>query len=160
LFNRVILVGRLVADPEVRYTPEGIPIASFRLAVDRPTRRGMERQTDFIRIVTFRRLAEFVQSYLTKGRLVLVEGRLQVNSYTDRMGQRRTAVDVIAYNVQFMDRKPEGIAPAAPSVAPSAGFPSPLETPDIPPEQDVPIDDIVLDELPPPEDEEGNEFPF
>jgi single-strand DNA-binding protein len=120
----------------------------------------MERQTDFIRIVTFRRLAEFVQSYLTKGRLVLVEGRLQVNSYTDRMGQRRTAVDVIAYNVQFMDRKPEGIAPAAPSVAPSAGFPSPLETPDIPPEQDVPIDDIVLDELPPPEDEEGNEFPF
>jgi single-strand DNA-binding protein len=159
LFNRVILVGRLVADPEVRYTPDGIPIASFRLAVDRPTRRGMERQTDFIRIVTFRRLAEFVQSYLTKGRLVLVEGRLQVNSYTDRMGQRRTAVDVVAFNVQFMDRKPEGVTPAAPSVASGAGFPSSLEPMDILPEQDVPIDDIVLDELPPPE-EEGNEFPF
>ena len=160
MFNRVILVGRLVADPEIRYTPDGIPIASFRLAVDRPTRRGMEKQTDFIRVVTFRRLAEFVQSYLTKGRLVLVEGRLQVNSYTDRMGQRRTAVDVIAFTVQFMDRKPEGVAPAAPPIATSPSFPSPLESADILPEQDVPIDDIVLDELPPPEDEEGSEFPF
>ena len=156
MFNRVILVGRLVADPEVRYTPDGIPIASFRLAVDRPPRRGMERQTDFIRIVTFRRLAEFVQSYLKKGRLVLVEGRLQINSYTDRMGQRRTAVDVVAFNVQFMDKKPEGVPFSAPSVA---GFPSSLEPMDILPEQDAPIDDIVLDELPPPE-EEGSEFPF
>lgn len=161
MFNRVILVGRLVADPEVRYTPSGVPVVSFRLAVDRPTRRGMERQTDFIRIVTFRRLAEFAQSYLTKGRLVLVEGRLQVNSYTDRMGQRRTAVDVIAFNVQFMDRKPEGVAPAAPSAsAASTGFPSPLETAELLPEQDVPIDDIVLDELPPFDEEESNEFPF
>ncbi|MCS7186767.1 MAG: single-stranded DNA-binding protein [Armatimonadetes bacterium] len=158
MFNRVILVGRLVADPEIRYTPDGIPVASFRLAVDRPTRRGMERQTDFIRIVTFRRLAEFAQSYLTKGRLVLVEGRLQVSNYTDRMGQRRTSVDVIAFAIQFMDRKPEGVAPTMPSVA--TGYPTPLES-DILPDQDVPIDDSVLEELPPFEEEEGaEEFPF
>lgn len=158
MFNKVILVGRLVADPEVRYTPDGIPIASFRLAVDRPTRRGMEKQTDFIRIVTFRKLAEFAHSYLTKGRFVLVEGRLQVNSYIDRTGQRRTSVDVIAFAIQFMDRKPEGVAPAAPTVA--GGYPTPLES-DILPEQDVPIDDAILEEIPPAEDEEGKgEYPF
>lgn len=157
LFNRVILVGRLVADPEVRYTPNGIPVASFRLAVDRPVRRGAEKQTDFIRVVTFRRLAEFAQSYLTKGRLVLVEGRLKVNSYTDRMGQRRTSVDVIAFTVQFMDRKPEGVSPAAPSTA--SGYPIPLES-DFLPEQDVPVEDEILEELPPIDDEETEEFPF
>lgn len=159
MFNRVILVGRLVADPEIRYTPEGIPIASFRLAVERPTRKGMEKQTDFIRIVTFRRLAEFAQSYLTKGRLVLIEGRLQVSNYTDRMGQRRTSVDVIAFTVQFMDRKPEGIAPTVPPFA--SAYPTPLES-DFLPEQDVPIDNSVLEDLPPfEEEEEGTgEFPF
>ncbi|MCX7642758.1 MAG: single-stranded DNA-binding protein [Armatimonadetes bacterium] len=158
MFNRVILVGRLVADPEIRYTPDGIPVASFRLAVDRPTRRGMEKQTDFIRIVTFRRLAEFAQSYLTKGRLVLVEGRLQVSNYVDRMGQRRTSVDVIAFAIQFMDRKPEGVAPTTPPVI--SGYPTPLES-DILPEQDMPIDDSVLEELPPFEEEDGTEeFPF
>lgn len=158
MFNRVILVGRLVADPEVRYTTTGVPVASFRLAVDRPTRKGMERQTDFIRVVTFNRLAEFAQSYLTKGRLVLVEGRLQVNSYTDRMGQRRTSVDVVALTVQFMDKKPEGVGPTAPPV--SGTYPAPLES-DFLPEQDVPIDDTVLEDLPPFEEEEGtDEFPF
>jgi len=157
MFNRVILVGRLVADPEIRYTPDGIPVVSFRLAVDRPTRRGTERQTDFIRIVAFRRLAEFAHSYLTKGRLVLVEGRLQVSNYIDRMGQRRTSIDVIAFAIQFMDRKPEGAAPTAPTV--TGGYPTPLES-DILPEQDVPIDDAILEELPPPEEEEGEEFPF
>jgi single-strand DNA-binding protein len=127
--------------------------------VDRPTRRGTERQTDFIRIVTFRRLAEFAQNYLTKGRLVLVEGRLQVNSYTDRMGQRRTAVDVIAFTVQFMDRKPEGVAPTAASAVAGTSFPAPIE-PDALPEQDVPIDEVVLDELPLPDEEGSEEFPF
>jgi len=157
MFNRVILVGRLVADPEIRYTPSGIPIASFRLAVDRPTRRGMEKQTDFIRIVAFRRLAEFAHSYLTKGRLVLVEGRLQVSNYVDRLGQRRTSVDVIAFAIQFMDRKPEGVTPASPVL--EGNYPAPLES-DILPEQDVPIDDAILEELPPPDEEEVEEFPF
>ncbi|MCS7263281.1 MAG: single-stranded DNA-binding protein [Armatimonadetes bacterium] len=157
MFNRVILVGRLVADPEIRYTPDGIPIASFRIAVDRPTKKGLERQTDFIRIVTFRRLAEFAQSYLTKGRLVLVEGRLQVSNYTDRMGQRRTSVDVIAFTVQFMDKKPEGAMPAVPPVV--GAYPTPLES-DFLPEQDVPVDDSVLEDLPPFEEEGTEEFPF
>ncbi len=156
MFNRVILVGRLVADPEVRYTPDGIPIATFRLAVNRPVRRNAEQQVDYIRIVTFRRLAEFAQSYLTKGRLVLVEGKLRTRSYNDRMGQRRVATEIWADTIQFMERRPEGIAPAAPPV--SGGFPTPLES-DFLPEQDMPIDDTVLEELPPPE-EEGEEFPF
>lgn len=156
MFNRVILVGRLVADPEVRYTPDGLPIASFRLAVNRPTRRGMEQQADFIRIVTFRRLAEFAQSYLAKGRLVLVEGKLRTRSYTDRMGQRRAMTEIWADNIQFMERKPEGVAPAAAAT----GLPMPLESVDLP-EQDVPLDDAILDELPLPEEEEGtDEFPF
>lgn len=158
MFNRVILVGRVVADPEIRYTSEGIPVAIFRLAVDRPAWKRTEKQTDFIRIVTFRRLAEFSQNYLTKGRLILVEGRLRVSSYTDRMGQRRTSVDVLAATIQFMDRKPEGIAPAPPSIA--GGYPTPLES-EILPEQDVPIDDEILEELPPDEGEmESEEFPF
>lgn len=154
-FNRVILVGRLVADPEMRYTPEGIPIALFRLAVDRPTRRGTERQTDFFRIVTFRRLAEFVHSYLTKGRLILVEGRLQTRSYTDQAGMRRVATEIIASSIQFMDRKPEGITPPAPSA------PTPLEI--TAPEQDVPLDDELLQDLPSLEAEEegqAGEQPF
>jgi single-strand DNA-binding protein len=117
----------------------------------------MEKQTDFIRIVAFRRLAEFAHSYLTKGRLVLVEGRLQVNNYIDRMGQRRTSVDVIAFAIQFMDRKPEGVTPAPSAM--EGGYPTPLES-DILPEQDVPIDDAILEELPPPDEGEAEEFPF
>jgi len=117
----------------------------------------MEKQTDFIRIVAFRRLAEFAHSYLTKGRLVLVEGRLQVSNYVDRLGQRRTSVDVIAFAIQFMDRKPEGVTPASPVL--EGNYPAPLES-DILPEQDVPIDDAILEELPPPDEEEVEEFPF
>jgi len=73
------------------------------------------------------------------------------------MGQRRTSVDVIAFVIQFMDRKPEGVTPAPPAMA--GGYPTPLES-DILPEQDVPIDDAILEELPPPEEEEAEEFPF
>ena len=87
----------------------------------------------------------------------MVEGRLQVNNYIDRMGQRRTSVDVIAFAIQFMDRKPEGVTPAPSAM--EGGYPTPLES-DILPEQDVPIDDAILEELPPPDEEEAEEFPF
>ncbi len=157
MFNRVILVGRLVADPEVRYTPDGIPIAIFRIAVNRPVRRGAEQQVDYFRIVTFRRLAEFAQSYLTKGRLILVEGKLRTRSYNDAMGQRRTTTEIWADAVQFMERRPDTVPPVAPSVA--SNFPVPLED-EVLPEQDMPVDDAVLEDLPPFLEEEEGEHPF
>jgi single-strand DNA-binding protein len=114
MYNRVILVGRLTADPDLRYTPSGTPVASFRLAVDRPAPRteGGEKQTDFINIVAWRQQAEFATNYLTKGRLVLVEGRLQVRQWTTPDGQRRWATDVICSRVQALERRREEAGPA------------------------------------------------
>ena len=107
-YNRIILVGRLTRDPELRATPDGISVERFALAVDRGMRAGEERQTDFFDIVAFRQLADNVANYVTKGRLVLVEGRLQTRSYTDREGNRRKAYEVIADTVRFLERPREG----------------------------------------------------
>lgn len=104
MLNRVILIGRLTRDPELRYTGSGIPVANFSLAVDRPyTNQQGERETDFIRVVVWRKLAEVCAKNLGKGRLVAVEGRLQVNSYEAQDGSKRQATDVIAENVRFLD---------------------------------------------------------
>lgn len=109
MLNRVILIGRLVADPELRYTQSGIGVANFRLAVDRPfTNREGERETDFIDVVAWRKLAEVCAHNLTKGRLVGVEGRLQVRSYDDSQGIRRRVAEVVADNVHFLDRPRDG----------------------------------------------------
>lgn len=104
MLNRIILIGRLVRDPELRYTPNGVATTSFSLAVDRPflNQKG-ERETDFIDIVTWRKLAETVASHLGKGRLVAVEGRLQLRSYETAEGQRRRVSEVVAENVRFLD---------------------------------------------------------
>lgn len=102
--NSVNLIGRLVQDPELRYTPaEGVAVANFTLAVDRPflNQKG-EREADFIRIVTWRKLAESCARNLTKGRQVAVEGRLQIRSYDDREGIRRIAAEVVARSVHFL----------------------------------------------------------
>ena len=109
MLNRVILIGRLVQDPELRYTPAGVPVARFTLAVNRPflTRQG-EREADFIDIVVWQKQAETCSSYLGKGRLVAVEGRLQVRSYEDSQGVRRRAAEVVAESVRFLDRAKEG----------------------------------------------------
>ncbi|MBZ4687749.1 MAG: single-strand DNA-binding protein [Clostridia bacterium] len=104
MLNRVILIGRLTRDPELRYTGSGIPVATFSLAVDRPfTNQQGERDTDFIRIVTWRKLAETCANNLGKGRLVAVEGRLQIRNYEDREGITRQAAEVIAGTVRFLD---------------------------------------------------------
>lgn len=105
MLNKVVLIGRLVQDPELRYTPaEGVAVANFTLAVDRPfSNQKGERDTDFIRIVTWRKQAENCASHLSKGRLVAVEGRLQVRSYEDREGIKRTAAEIVARNVVFLD---------------------------------------------------------
>ena len=104
LLNKVILIGRLTREPELRYTGSGIPVANFSLAVDRPyTNQQGERETDFIRIVVWRKLAEVCAKNLGKGRLVAVEGRLQINSYEAQDGSKRQAADIIAENIRFLD---------------------------------------------------------
>lgn len=109
MLNKVLLIGRLVADPELRYTQTGVAVTNFRIAVDRPyTGRDGERETDFIDIVTWRKLAEICAHNLNKGRLVAVEGRLQIRSYDDSQGVRRKAAEVVADNVQFLDRPRDG----------------------------------------------------
>ena len=104
LLNKVILIGRLTREPELRYTGSGIPVANFSIAVDRPySNQQGERETDFIRIVVWRKLAEVCAKNLGKGRLVAVEGRLQISSYEAQDGSKRQATDVIAENVRFLD---------------------------------------------------------
>ncbi len=106
MLNKSILIGRLVADPQLRYTQSGTAVTSFTLAVDRPfTNQSGEREADFIDIVTWRKLAETCANYLNKGRLVAVEGRLQIRSYDDRDGIRRKAAEIVADQVRFLDRQ-------------------------------------------------------
>ena len=107
-YNRIILVGRLTRDPELRATPDGTSVVRFAIAVNRTVRPGAEEQVDYFDIVAFRQLADNVANYVTKGRLVLVEGRLQTRSYTDREGNRRKAYEVIADTVRFLERPREG----------------------------------------------------
>ena len=111
MLNRVILIGRLVADPELRYTPSGVPVANFRIAVDRPfTNAAGERETDFINIVAWRQRAEFAANYLGKGRLVAIDGRLQIRQWTTQDGQRRSTAEVVGDDVQGLDRPREAAA--------------------------------------------------
>jgi len=121
MYNRIILIGRLTRDPELRYVPSGAPVASFTLAVDRPFRDQQgNRETDFIDIVAWRKLAEQVSQYMSKGRMVAVEGRLQIRSYETQDGQKRKVAEVVADGIRFLDRgKPAPAAEAAP-VAPAA----------------------------------------
>ena len=107
MLNHIVLMGRLTRDPELRYTQSQIPVASFRLAVDRDFggRDGGERQTDFIDIVAWRSTAEFVSKYFTKGSMAAVSGRLQIREWTDREGGKRTTAEVVADNVYFGESK-------------------------------------------------------
>lgn len=102
--NRAILIGRLTKDPELRYTPSGVATTSFTLAVDRPfTNQNGDRETDFLTIVTWRKQAENCANYLSKGRLVAVEGRIQTRSYENSNGQRVYVTEVIADSVKFLE---------------------------------------------------------
>lgn len=121
MLNRIILIGRLTRDPELRYVPSGQPVASFTLAVDRPfVNQQGERATDFIDVVAWRRLAEQVTQHLSKGRLVAVEGRLQIRSYETQDGQKRKVAEVVADAVRFLDRKVGAATAAATPGAPGA----------------------------------------
>ena len=103
--NEVILVGRLAKDPEVRYTQNGKAVASFNLAVNRIVRKGQHQEADFIPIVAWEKLAEICGNNLTKGQRVLIEGRLQIRSYEANDGQKRRVAEVIAQNMEFLERK-------------------------------------------------------
>jgi single-strand DNA-binding protein len=121
VYNRIILIGRLTRDPELRYVPSGAPVASFTLAVDRPFRDQQgNRETDFIDIVAWRKLAEQVSQYMAKGRMVAVEGRLQIRSYETQDGQKRKVAEVVADGVRFLDRAKSSTAEPAPAAAPAA----------------------------------------
>lgn len=113
MLNAVCLMGRLVADPELRHTQTQIPVTSFRIAVDRTfQQKGQEKQTDWIDIVAWRNTAEFVSRYFHKGSMIVVQGSIQTRSYTDKEGNKRTAVEVVANNVFFGESKRDGGAPA------------------------------------------------
>ena len=104
MLNKVFLIGRLVRDPEMRVTTSGIAVTQFTIAVDRIRRKDQaEKSADFIRIVTWRRLAEICGEYLKKGKLVAVEGRLQYDSY-EKNGEKVITADVVADQVQMLDR--------------------------------------------------------
>ena len=131
MLNRIILMGRLTRDPELRRTGSGTAVTSFSLAVDRDfNSQSGEKETDFIDIVAWRNTAEFVSKYFTKGRMAVVEGRLQIRDWTDKDGGKRRSAEVVADNVYFGDSKRDGgdnsgynsgyaPAPASRSAAPS-----------------------------------------
>ena len=108
--NKVVLIGRLVRDPEVRYTQSGKAVTSFTLAVDRRVRKDAEAQqtADFIPIVAWDKLAEVCGNYLTKGRRTAVEGRIQVRSYEAKDGSKRYVTEIIAESVEFLGDKGAG----------------------------------------------------
>ena len=128
MLNVIALMGRLVADPELRHTPNGIATCTFRIAVDRSfVRQGEERKADFIDIVAWRQSAEFVCKYFRKGNMIAVNGSLQTRNYEDKNGNKRTAYEVVADNIHFAESKsasaggyaPAGNAGYAPAAAPA-----------------------------------------
>lgn len=109
MLNRIIIMGRLTRDPELRHTQSGTAVASFSLAVDRDFKsQNGEKETDFIDVVAWRNSAEFVSRYFAKGRMAVVEGRLQIRPWQDRDGNKRRSAEVVADNVYFGDSKKDG----------------------------------------------------
>ena len=126
MLNKIFLMGRLTRDPELRRTQTGTPVASFSLAVDRDFKDKAtgERSTDFIDVVAWRQTAEFVSRYFTKGRMAVVEGRLQIRDWTDREGGKRRSAEVVADNVYFGESKRRDGGDTSRPAAPSASAPA------------------------------------
>lgn len=120
MLNVAIVMGRLVADPELRHTPNDIAVTSFTVAVDRSyVKAGAERQADFIDVVAWRGTADFVCKYFRKGSAIVVQGSLQTRTYTDSQGNKRKAVEIVADNVHFGESKRDSAANLAASNVPS-----------------------------------------
>lgn len=111
-FNKVILMGRLTADPEIKQTPNGVSVTSFTLAVDR---KGKDAQCDFIAIAAWRQTAEFICKYFKKGQAILVCGELQTRSWTDKQGNKRTTTEVLANEATFCEAKKDSDTNSLPS---------------------------------------------
>ena len=151
MMNRVILIGRLTAEPELRYTHSGTAVTSFTLAVERARKNPQgERETDFVNIVVWQKQAETCAQYLHKGRMAGVDGRLQIRSYEDREGRKVRVAEVVAENVRFLDW---GDGANSPSSAPT-GERSPSRGP--PPMPSRYNDDPFADDVP----AEFNDDPF
>jgi single-strand DNA-binding protein len=126
VLNHIVLIGRLTRDPEMKYTPSGVGVVNFSIAVDRPfTNQAGEHETDFIDIVAWRKLAETVANHMTKGRLVAIEGRLQIRTYDAQDGSRRRVAEVVANEVRFLDRPKDGQTAAREPGADEMGAPPP-----------------------------------
>ena len=110
MLNHIVIMGRLTRDPELRQTGSGVSVANFSVAVDRDFSKGEEKETDFIDCVAWRHTGEFVSKYFTRGSLIVVSGRLQVRSYTDKEGNKRRSAEVVADNCYFGGSKNAGAA--------------------------------------------------
>ena len=109
MLNRVVLIGRLTKDPELRYSPSGVAVTNFTLAIDRKFKNAHgEKETDFIPCVAFKQLAEICANYLAKGKMASVDGRMQIRTYNDKDGQKRWITEVIAEDVHFLSPKDGG----------------------------------------------------
>lgn len=133
MLNKIIIMGRLTRDPELRRTGSGTAVTSFSLAVDRDFKsQSGEKETDFIDVVAWRATAEFVSKYFTKGRMAVVEGRLQLRDWTDKEGGKRRSAEVVAENVYFGDSKRDGAgdysAPPAYGAPAGRSAPAPMDT--------------------------------
>ena len=139
MLNHITLMGRLVRDPELRRTGSGVAVASFRIAVDRDyaPKDGGERKADFIDCVAWRQTGEFISKFFTKGRMIVVDGRLEMRDWTDKDGNKRISAEVNVANAYFGDSKRDGeggsfggntygAAPAAPSFG---GYSAPASAP-------------------------------
>lgn len=105
MLNKIVIMGRLSADPELRRTGAGVAVASFTVAVDRDFRNNGEKETDFIECVAWRGTGEFVERNFSKGKMIVVSGRLQIRKWTDKDGNKRSTAEIVADNVYFGDSK-------------------------------------------------------
>ena len=144
MYNKVIMMGRLVSDPELRTTPQGVNVCSFRIAVDRRfQQKGEERKSDFFNIVAWRQQAEFVNRYFSKGRMILVEGELTTRNYTDKNGNPSTWYEIVADRISFTGEKSQGGAYSEYAASASSSAPAPASAPAVPaPQASAPAGDF------------------
>lgn len=140
MINMVALIGRLTFEPEVRTTPSGVSVMHFQIACDRSYQKsGQDRQADFIDCVAWRQTAEFIGRYFRKGSMIAVEGTLQTSSYTDKNGNQRKQVEVLANNVSFCGSKSETGSAAGSQANPNYSSADNSDFDEIPDDDDLPF---------------------
>ncbi len=158
--NKVILVGRLGADPDVRYTQDGNPIVNFNLATNEPVRTNegnWEERAEWHRVVVFRRLAELCANYLGKGQMVYIEGKLRTRQWEDNQGVKRYTTEVVARDVVFLGGRQEQGGQASPPYSNYGSGPAPRPAPAAPARQEGPLPDLPA---PPETADPDDDIPF